>query len=153
MDDNRQELLRVVDEWDRAMITNDAEAIGAFMADEWTIVGPDGSIGNKADFLAFIVSEALTHDVMTSEDVQLRIYGDTALVIARGVSGGAYQGQAFREVERSSNVFVKDAGRWRCVHAHLSKLAPGTRDLRHLKFPMLALVASGWRAAGWSYVA
>jgi len=123
MDDNHRELLRVVDEWDRAMVANDAEAIGSFMADDWTIVGPDGSLGNKANFLALIAAGALTHDVMTSDDVQLRIYGDTAVVIARGVSGGAYQGQPFREVERSSNVFVKEGGRWRCVLTHLSRLA------------------------------
>ena len=61
-------------------------------------------------------------DEMTSQDFQVRVYGDTAVVSARGVSGGKYQGQPFREVERSSNVFVRQAGQWRCVLTHLSRL-------------------------------
>jgi ketosteroid isomerase-like protein len=37
-DDAREELIGVVDEWDRAMVENDAEAIGRYMADDWTII-------------------------------------------------------------------------------------------------------------------
>ena len=118
------ELIRVAHDWDRAMIANDAEAIGRFMADDWTIVGSDGKVGDKATFLALVESGALTHDVMTSEDISVRVYGDTAVVTARGVSGGKYRGQAFREVERSSSVFVRQEGQWRCVLTHLSRMAP-----------------------------
>jgi ketosteroid isomerase-like protein len=120
---NEEELIRVAHDWDRAMIANDADAIGRYMADDWTIVGSDGRVGGKADFLALVRSGALTHDVMTSEDFNVRVYGDTAVVIARGISGGKYQGQAFREVERASSVFVRQAGQWRCVLTHLSRIA------------------------------
>ena len=124
MDDRaRQELIRVANEWDRAMVENDVEAIGRYMAEDWIIVGPDGSIGDKPTFLQLVKSGALSHDEMTSEDVRVRVYGDTAVVTARGVSGGKYQGQAFREVERSSCVFVRQQGQWRCVLTHLSRLA------------------------------
>ena len=118
-----EELIAVAHEWDRAMVENDAEAIGRYMADDWTIIGPDGSVGDKATFLGLVKSGALTHDVMESEDFKVRIYGETAVVTARGVSGGKFQGQAFREMERSSCVFVRQEGRWRCVLTHLSRLA------------------------------
>jgi ketosteroid isomerase-like protein len=119
------ELTSVTHGWDRAMVTNDAEAIARHMADDWTIIGPDGRVGDKATFLALVRSGALTHDVMESHDVIVRVYGDAAVVIARGVSGGKYQGQPFREVERVSCVFVRQAGPWRCVLTHLSRLAAG----------------------------
>lgn len=117
------ELVAVAHAWDRAMMENDSDAIGRFMADDWIIVGSDGSIGEKAGFLALVASGALTHDVMTSEDLRIRVYGDTAVVTARGVSGGRYQGRAFRETERSTSVFVRQEGEWRCVLTHLSRLA------------------------------
>ena len=119
------ELIRVAHDWDRAMVGNDADAIGRYMADDWAIVGSDGRVGDKAGFLALVRSGALTHDVMTSEDLRVRVYGDTAVVVARGVSGGKFQGHAFREVERSSCVFVRQDGQWRCVLTHLSRIAPG----------------------------
>lgn len=124
MDDSvREELIGVAHEWDRAMVENDPEAIGRFMADDWTIIGPDGSVGDKAAFLGLVKSGELSHDVMESEDLEVRVYGDTAVVTARGVSGGLYRGQAFREVERSSCVFVRQEGQWRCVLTHLSRIA------------------------------
>lgn len=118
----REELVRVANDWDRAMVANDAEAIGLYMADDWTIIGPDGSVGDKRTFLQLVESGALSHDVMESDDLAVRIYGDTAVVTARGVSGGQYQGQRFREVERSSCVFVRQDGQWKCVLTHLSRL-------------------------------
>ena len=117
------ELLTLAHAWDRAMVENDADAIGRFMADEWTIVGADGSLGDKASFLELVRSGVLSHDVMTTEDVQVRVYGDVAVLIARGVSGGMYQEHPFLEAERSSNVFVKRNGEWRCVLTHLSRMA------------------------------
>jgi ketosteroid isomerase-like protein len=123
MDDRvSQELIRVAEEWDRAMVENDADAIGRYMADDWIIIGSDGSVGDKSTFLQLVRSGTLSHDEMTSEDLRVRVYGDTAVVTARGVSGGTYQGQAFREVERSSCVFVREHGQWRCVLTHLSRL-------------------------------
>ena len=117
-----QELIAVTHAWDRAMVANDAEAISAYMADDWTIIGADGSVGDKATFLELVGSGKLTHNVMESHDLNVRVYGDTAVVIARGVSGGEYQGESFYLVERVSCVFVRQQNRWRCVSTHLSQL-------------------------------
>lgn len=118
----RRALLDVIDAWDRAMVTNDADAIGNYMAEDWTIVGPDGSINGKRRFLDMVRSGTLTHDVMESHDVDARVYGDAAVVIARGTSGGVYDGQPFYLVERVSSVFIRQDGQWRCVLTHLSRL-------------------------------
>ena len=117
-----EELTAVAHAWDRAMVANDAEAIGRYMADDWVIVGSDGRVGNKPDFLALVRSGALTHDVMESSELEVRVYGEAAVVLARGVSGGHFQGTPFHERERSSSVFVRQAGEWRCVLTHLSRL-------------------------------
>ena len=121
---SHDELIAVAHGWDQAMIRNDADAIGRYMADDWVIVGSDGRVGNRATFLGLVSSGALTHDVMESHDLEVRVYGDTAVVLARGISGGTYQGRPFREVERVSCVFLRLDGRWRCVLTHLSRLAP-----------------------------
>ncbi len=124
----RDELEALAHEWDRAMVENDAEAIGRYMADDWTIIGSDGSVGDKTTFLGLVKSGALSHDLMESHELKVRVYGDTAVVTARGISGGKYQGQAFREVERVSCAFVRQDGQWRCVLTHLSRIAQnGTR--------------------------
>jgi ketosteroid isomerase-like protein len=122
------ELIRVEKDWAQAIVQNDAAAIGRFMADDWTIVGSDGKVIDKATFLGLVKSGALTHDVMEADDITVRVYGDAAVVTARGVSGGKYCGQAFREVERVSDVYVRQDGPWRCVLTHLSRIAPKAAD-------------------------
>jgi ketosteroid isomerase-like protein len=117
------ELRAIALAWDQAMVENDAEAIGRYMADDWIIVGTDGSISDKAAFLSLIRSGVLSHSVMESDDVTIRVYGDAAVVTARGVSGGLYRGHAFHEVERQSNMFIREGSQWRCVLTHLSRLA------------------------------
>lgn len=118
-----EELIGVAHAWDEAMIGNDPLAIGSYMADDWTIIGPDGHVGDKWTFLELVRSGKLTHDVMESHDLKVRVYGDTAVVTGRGVSGGQYQGESFHLVERTSCVFVRQQSRWRCVLTHLSEIA------------------------------
>ena len=55
----KEELIRVVHEWDRVMVENDAAAIGQYMADDWTIIGSDGRVDGKATFLALVRSRRI----------------------------------------------------------------------------------------------
>ena len=116
------ELIALSHAWDRAMVQNDADEIGRYMADDWTITGSDGNVGDKAAFLGLVRSGALSHDVMESHDLKVRVYGDTAVVTGWGVSGGIYRDHPFRMVERVSCVFVKQQSSWRCVLTHLSQI-------------------------------
>jgi len=104
------------------MVENDPEAIGRYMAAEWTIVGPDDYVFGRERFLELIASGDLVHTVMESHDVDVRVYGDAAVEIARGVSGGAHRGTPFYLVERVTCVWVRRAGAWVCVHTHLSPI-------------------------------
>jgi ketosteroid isomerase-like protein len=118
-----REIRDLVARWDEAMIGNDPNVIGSFMAEDWIIVGPDGSVDSKERFLALIASGELSHDVMTTRDMQVRVYGQTAVTVASGTSGGRFRGTPFLLTERASCVFVKNQGRWGCVLTHLSSLA------------------------------
>ena len=107
------ELAAIAAAWDQAMVANDAGAIGRFMADDWVIVGADGGMTEKRTFLEQVRSARLTHDTMTTSDIQVWRYGDTAILLATGLSAGTYEGRRFREHERQSNVFVRTDGAWR----------------------------------------
>jgi hypothetical protein len=51
-DKTEEDLIAVANEWDLAMVQNNADAIGRYMADDWTIVGSDGNMSDKATFLS-----------------------------------------------------------------------------------------------------
>lgn len=62
----------------------------------------------------------LTHEVMESHDIEVRVYGNAAVVTARGVSAGHYREEPFHLVERVSCVVVRQQHSWKCVLTHLS---------------------------------
>jgi ketosteroid isomerase-like protein len=120
--DTRNELLKWEKDFAKAMVSNDdADAIGKFLADEWVIIDPDGSIIDKARFLDVIKSGMLIHDLMESDDVQVRSYGDCAIVTALTRTKAKFAGQEFTTQERATDVFVRRAGRWQCVFSQLTK--------------------------------
>jgi ketosteroid isomerase-like protein len=119
----QEELLKLENEFTRAVAKNDVAAIDGFLADDWIIVEPDGGIVDKAHFLGVIESGALSHDKMESTDVRVRVYGNTAVVTALTTSKGKFMGQEFTSCERATDVFVKQNDRWQCV---LTQLTPFT---------------------------
>lgn len=115
------ELLKLEKEFSQAIVKNDFEAIGRFLADDWTIVDPDGGIIDRSRFLGVIKSGTLTHELMESDEVTVRIYGDTGVVTALANSKGKFMGQEFTTKERATDIFVKQNGRWRCVFSQLTR--------------------------------
>jgi len=74
----RKDLETVSAAWERAIVSNDAGAIGQFMTDDWVIVSATG-ITKKSDFLAAVASGDLTHESFKGNIVSVRGYGDTGV--------------------------------------------------------------------------
>jgi ketosteroid isomerase-like protein len=109
--------------WDQAMVSNDADAIGRFMADEWVIVSETGAT-KKDDFLAVVASGDLTHETFKGEVFSVRRYGDAAVLAGRVRNNGHYKGRPFSSDEWTTDVFVKRNGTWLCVHSHITAVKP-----------------------------
>ena len=116
-----EELLKLEKEFARAIVKNDAEAIGQFVADDWVIIDADGGRIDKSRFLRAVKSGVLIHEMMESDDVGVRIYGDTAVVSGLTRTKGKFMGRDFSTQERATDVFVMQNGRWQCVFSQLTR--------------------------------
>jgi ketosteroid isomerase-like protein len=116
-------LIALEERFAAALIGSDVVALDRLASDDWTIIAADGRILTKAAFLDAIRSGALTHSSMTSDDITVRSFGETALVTARVATTGAYQGKPFTTLERSTDIFARQAGQWRCVLTQLTTIA------------------------------
>jgi ketosteroid isomerase-like protein len=115
-----REILDFAERWAEAIVSNDAEAIEAFMADDWAIVGENG-VTNKPEFLSWISSGDLTHETMQMVgEPRIKIYGDTAILNARVTNNGHYKNQPFAADEWTTDVFRKSESGWLCVLSHIS---------------------------------
>lgn len=121
---NEKQILKFGIDWDKAMLSNDAEEISRFMSDDWVIVGTEGGITNKETFLNWIRSGAVVHTRMDSDEIRIRIYEKTGIVISRGTSAGLYNGKPFELYEWSTSVVVSNNNAIQCVATMLTKANP-----------------------------
>jgi ketosteroid isomerase-like protein len=115
-----EELVRVEKEFTDAIAKNELERIQRFVTNDWVIIGADGGIIERNRFFEVIRSGTLTHDMMESDEMRVRLYGDIAIVSALTRSRGKFMGQEFSTRERATDVFVKQDGQWRCVLTQLT---------------------------------
>jgi ketosteroid isomerase-like protein len=119
-----EELLSMANDWAAAIVSNDADRIAAFMADDWVIVS-DSGVSPKERFLALVRSGQLTHSAMQLVgDARVRIYGDAAVVTGRVTNTAHYAGQRFEADEWTTDVFIQAEGRWLCVLSHITAATP-----------------------------
>lgn len=116
-----QEILDFAESWAKAIVSNNADAINVFMADEWVIVGENGAT-NKPDFLSWIASGDLTHETMEMVgEARIKVYGDCAVLTARATNSGHYKNQPFSADEWTTDVFHQRENRWSCVLSHITQ--------------------------------
>ena len=115
-----REILEFSERWAEAIVSNDAEAIGSFMSDDWIMVSNLG-ICDKTKFLSFVESGDLTHSAMDLAEVaRIELYGDTAMSASRVTNTAHYQGKTFEQNEWTSDMFRKVDGEWKCVLTHIT---------------------------------
>jgi ketosteroid isomerase-like protein len=117
------ELIALEQLFARTVVKGDAAALEKLVDDDWMIVGPEGNVITKPAFLDVVKSGALTHSTMELDETRVRVYGDTAIVTARAVTTGTYQGRPFTTRERSTDVFVRQHGHWKYVLTQLTTIA------------------------------
>jgi len=115
-----EELLKVERDFGAAVLSNDVEAIGKFLTDDWAIVDADGGVIDKARFLGAIKTGMLVHDEMELDDLTVRAHGDSAVVTTITSTKGRFAGREFATQERATDFFVKRNGRWLCAFSHLT---------------------------------
>ena len=77
----------------------------------------------RSRILQVIESGELCHDTMTKDVGRVRVYGDVAVVTARGWNTGHFRGQRISADEWVTDVYRKVDGRWLCVLTHLTPVA------------------------------
>ena len=110
-----QEVLKVNEKYDKAIISRDAAAYERILANDFIFTSFDGVVSNKAQELEKVKSGDLKFEFGKSDDVRIKIYGKTAVVTARFRAKGQSKGKNFTVLERYTVVFVKRNGRWQLV--------------------------------------
>jgi ketosteroid isomerase-like protein len=106
----------------QAQIGADAAALERIYDADFIGVGPSGAVRTKPQVISDFTSGELKFQSITTDEVQVRIYGNTAVETGRSTMNGQDRGKAVPRDNRFTRVWVKQQGHWRLVLNHYSPL-------------------------------
>ena len=118
--EDEQALIKIQHEWAEARMKGDSSYTRRLEAENCTVVWPDGSIVNKREDL-----KSMTGDIVFAEfkidDLQVRLYGDTAIVVGQGTIR-AHEGNQNLLGGKFvwTDTFVKQNGAWKVVASQVT---------------------------------
>jgi len=119
-----EETIRKLDnERIQAQIHADATALDRLYAADFIGVGPSGTVRTKPQVISDFTSGNLKFQSITTDDVQVRVYGDTAVETGLSTMIGQDKGKTVPRDTRFTRVWVKQQGHWRLVANHYSSQA------------------------------
>ena len=114
---DEQTLARLNQEYVNAFMNADVDWYREHLADEFVVIESDGSVLNKEQFLRNTVKGPDVADYKL-HDVDIRIYGNAALVRATGVWT---RPDGKMGMSRYTDVYVRNNGGWKTVSAQITR--------------------------------
>ena len=104
----------------QAQIHADAAALKRIYSDDFIGVGPSGTVRTKPQVISDFTSGALKFQSIKTDEVQVRVYENTAVETGLSTMVGQDKGKAVPRDTRFTRVWVKQQGSWRLVANHYS---------------------------------
>jgi ketosteroid isomerase-like protein len=117
-----QTLLRLEDDWTRALVRRDSAAFDRLLAPRFVYTEND-QVMTKAQLVAAVVRGADTVETAGNEGMKAYVYENVAVVTGWLVVKGRGKGGAFNRRYRYTDTWTYDGVRWRVIAAH-DYLAP-----------------------------
>lgn len=110
-----QEILAAEQAWLKAHLELDIGAIERLMAQDYVQIDSKGEVIRRAKAIASLSSGTRHWDAAHIDQLQVRVYGHTGVVVGRWVAKGQNAGKPFNYSARYASVWVKTEQGWQMV--------------------------------------
>lgn len=124
MDERQLEVIEVERRWARAHQELDLKTIDSVLAEDYVQIKADGSRVDKGAALASYRSGDRRWEIAESDELEVRIYGEAALVIGRWRGKGVNHGEPFDYDARFISLYIYHDDGWKLT-AEMSAPLPG----------------------------
>ncbi len=117
-----KEILELETQWVAALLNCDADFLAGLYDEAIVYTHTNAAMDTKASYLAKIRSRDLVYHTLERHDIDVRLFGETALATCRWVQTSTSGGVAFAVDARYLHVYARpngEDGRWQLV-AHQS---------------------------------
>jgi len=124
------EIRKIESDWGEAFERGDMATLDRLMADDYILTDPLGNVRSKAESLSAIQTNELRFESTESDNVNVKVIGDTAVVTGRSTFRGRYKGWPMTGQYQYTDVLVKRSGSWQAISSHITALGTGPLRLR-----------------------
>jgi len=121
--DDSEDVLRLDKDISVATWTGDAVWFEQHLTDDYVLITPSGTTRTKRDVIRELSTPGLKMDPYEPQEVEVRIYGDTAIVTGRMLQRFTLGRVRYANDLRYTDVWVKKKGKWWLVSGHTSNVA------------------------------
>ena len=101
--------------WNKAIEVKDTKALDQLLASTFVAVEIDGSVSSKSEFLASIKAPEYQPSQAVNEDMNVQVYGNSAVVVGIFRIKGVEKGKPYVHRERFIDTWIKQNQGWQCV--------------------------------------
>lgn len=121
---SEQEIRALENERNQAILNGDAATLERMTSDDYTFITLRGELRTKSEIVKGFQSGSFKYDSRTISDLNVRVYGDTAIVTGRATQKGSERGKDYSGDYRFTRVYVKQNGRWMTVALQTTRIQP-----------------------------
>ena len=115
MSDEGGRVMALENAWNHALEAKDTKALDMLLANTFVSVDIDGSVSSKSEFLVSIKSPDYQPSQAVTEQSNVQVYGDAAVVVGVFRIKGTEKGKPYIHRERFVDTWIKLHGMWQCV--------------------------------------
>jgi ketosteroid isomerase-like protein len=124
---SKEDILKVEQAWADAVFKGDVEALEKLLADNISYIHGTGLVETKAQFIEQLRSGNRKFLApIVPEEVDVRVFGDTAIVTGKFTLKVLSRGKEITGVNRFTHVFARVGKQWQLV-AHQATLLPAEK--------------------------
>jgi ketosteroid isomerase-like protein len=119
---DERELTQLVKDLNEAVVKADVAYLERVLHEDYTHHRPRGTVENRAQYLENRKTRRVDFESLVSDEMQVRVYGDAAIVTGRSTAKGQDQHGKMDELRRWTRVLVRRDGRWQFVHFQVTPI-------------------------------
>jgi ketosteroid isomerase-like protein len=114
----KSKLIALENAWNQAQVQRDGDALNSLVADTFVYTDWDGTVMNKAKFIADIKDPSVHTTLVANDGVDVYFYPGVAVVTGAYHTKGSYKGKAFDHYGRFTDTWIVSGAHWQCVASH-----------------------------------
>jgi ketosteroid isomerase-like protein len=124
VDTSKEEIRTLENARNDAIVRGDAAALERMTSDDYTFITLRGELRTKAEIVKGFSTGAFKYASREISDLNIRIYGDTAVVTGRSTQKGAENGKDYSGDYRFTRVYVRHHKQWLTVALQATAVQP-----------------------------